>query len=320
MPKILWLVSVTLPEAAAAVGLPAGQVGGGWLSGMLAALPAELPLTVVSVDARTKTARSGKTDGVRYLVVPDVPDSGRFWPGCSRTLSTSGAPNIPRPLPCSRRPRGRTCRYWLAFRGLCATAPNTCVTMCRRSTGIPTGYSGALTGWCPAAFWIKCRQTLTHWRKARPRLLAGARHVTGRTGFDRRAVARLAPDARYYPCNETLRPVFWQSAGSWRAREYGQGPVLLLSQGNYPLKNLHTLLKAMPAVLREWPGAVLRIAGWPPLDKGKLLRPVIDAMFPYPDLVQKLIARANWKDMYSIPGLCRRHRCGRRIWMRICSC
>ena len=65
MPKILWLVSVTLPEAAVAVGLPAGQVGGGWLSGMLAALPAELPLTVVSVDARTKTARSGKTDGVR---------------------------------------------------------------------------------------------------------------------------------------------------------------------------------------------------------------------------------------------------------------
>ena len=34
-------------------------------------------------------------------------------------------------------------------------------------------------------------------------------------------------------------------------------------------------------VLAQYPGAVLRVAGWPPLDKGPLLRPVIDWMFPY---------------------------------------
>ena len=48
MPKILWLVSITLPQAAAAVGLASDQVGGGWLAGMLDALAPQLRLTVFS--------------------------------------------------------------------------------------------------------------------------------------------------------------------------------------------------------------------------------------------------------------------------------
>src|SRR5699024_12364346 len=108
-------------------------------------------------------------------------------------------------------------------------------------------------------------------------LLGQARYVTGRTGFDRRAVTELAPEARYFPCNETLRPLFYTGT-LWHARDFGSAPVLLLPQGNYPLKNLHTLLRALPAVLRRWPDAVLRIAGWPPVDKGPLLRPVLDRL------------------------------------------
>ena len=102
-------------------------------------------------------------------------------------------------------------------------------------------------------------------------VLANARHVTGRTSFDRSAVQKLAPQASYYPCNETLRPEFY-TPPVWHPRTFGEAPVLLLSQGNYPLKNLHTVLKALPAVLAQYPGAVLRVAGWPPLDKGPLLR------------------------------------------------
>ena len=87
------------------------------------------------------------------------------------------------------------------------------------------------------------------------------------------------PAARYYPCNETLRPLFYTGA-LWHAREFGRAPVLFLPQGNYPLKNLHTVIRALPAVRQQFPGATLHIAGWPPLDKGPLLRPIIDRMFP----------------------------------------
>ena len=120
--------------------------------------------------------------------------------------------------------------------------------------------------------------------------LADARYVTGRTSFDRAACAALAPHARYYPCNETLRPLFYTGT-LWHARDFAAAPVLLLPQGNYPLKNLHTVIKALPAVLAEYGDAELRIAGWPPLDKGPLLRPVIDRMFPYKLYCKRLAAQ-----------------------------
>lgn len=44
------------------------------------------------------------------------------------------------------------------------------------------------------------------------------------------------------------------------ARDFAAAPVLLLPQGNYPLKNLHTVIKALPAVLAEYGDAELRIA------------------------------------------------------------
>ena len=121
-------------------------------------------------------------------------------------------------------------------------------------------------------------------------LLHDARHVTGRTGFDRAVCAALAPSARYYPCNETLRPLFYTGT-LWHAREFAAAPVLFLPQGNYPLKNLHTVIKALPAVLAQYGNAQLQIAGWPPLDKGPLLRPVIDRMFPYKFYCKRLAAQ-----------------------------
>ena len=124
--------------------------------------------------------------------------------------------------------------------------------------------------------------------KAEADLLKKARYVTGRTAFDKAAMADLAPGARYFACNETLRPLFY-TLPLWQKRTFGSAPVLLMTQGNYPLKNLHTVLMALPALVKKWPGLVLRVAGWPPLDKGALLRPVIEAMFPCQTWCAKLI-------------------------------
>ena len=60
--RVLWLVSITIPAAAAACGLAANEVGGGWLTGQLTALralPGAPELTVCSVD----TPRAGPENG-----------------------------------------------------------------------------------------------------------------------------------------------------------------------------------------------------------------------------------------------------------------
>ena len=112
----------------------------------------------------------------------------------------------------------------------------------------------------PANCWTTCKPILTFWRRRKPAVLGKARCVTGRTGFDRRAAAALAPAARYYPCNVGRAPCFTPGrcgmCGSLAARRYCFCP-----KRNYPLKNLHTVIRALPAVRQQFPGATLHIAG-----------------------------------------------------------
>lgn len=83
-------------------------------------------------------------------------------------------------------------------------------------------------------------------------------HIIGRTAFDRAYIERVNPAARYYNCNETLREEFY--IGSWDV-EKCKKHVIFLSQGWYPLKGVHQVLKAMPSVLKRYPDTVIRIAG-----------------------------------------------------------
>lgn len=291
--KVLWLVSITIPAAAAACGLEAGEVSGGWLTGQLGALtnrPDAPFLTVCSVDGRTKTALSGGKGGVRYRILPDgerdtfalllreeKPDLVHIWgteyPAAAAMHDAALALGVP------------------ALLGIQGVMRDCAAHLC---DGVPARYlkSGPVQNFIdravPGALLDKMQARFDALAKAEADLLAHARHVTGRTAFDRAAVADLAPHARYYPCNETLRPAFYTEP-LWQPRTFGTAPVLLMTQGNYPLKNLHTVLMALPALLKRWPGLVLRVAGWPPLDKGALLRPVIEAMFPYQTYCARLI-------------------------------
>ena len=293
--KVLWLVSITIPAAADACGLQAKEIGGGWLSGALGgmtAAPDAPAITVASVDARAETLTVCSKNGVSFALVPTgsvenfsallkkiAPDLVHIWGteyAAARTIQQAAqAAGIP---------------VLVGIQGVmvdCALhlndgVPARLLHSCAAQHLIDRHVPGGLLDVNQARF-----DTLAQSEAA---VLANARHVTGRTNFDRSAVQKLAPQASYYPCNETLRPEFY-TPPVWHPRTFGEAPVLLLSQGNYPLKNLHTVLKALPAVLAQYPGAVLRVAGWPPLDKGPLLRPVIDWMFPYQTWCKQLIRR-----------------------------
>lgn len=287
---ILWLVRTTLPQAAAACGLAgASDVSGSWLTGQLAALRAcpDLHLTVLCVG---KEDADGTADGVHYRVVRDTaafapllqaerPDLVHIWGTEFDPAAVMADAARASGLPVLFSVQGvmRDCAAHLC-------------------DGVPEKYrrSGAL--WhaidkiIPGELLDNMQASFDALAAKEAAALADARYVTGRTAFDRAACAALAPHARYYPCNETLRPLFYTGT-LWHARDFAAAPVLLLPQGNYPLKNLHTVIKALPAVLAEYGDAELRIAGWPPLDKGPLLRPVIDRMFPYKLYCKRLAAQ-----------------------------
>lgn len=290
---VLWLVSMVLPQAALACGLAgASDVSGGWLTGQLTSLQSreDLRLTVACIDSRRSAPLCGERDGVCYRILPDSrdfsqllqaaqPDLVHIW-GTEYAAANAlydAADTLGLPVLVGIQGVMRDCAAHL-----CDGVPEVYLHS--------TPLDRALDRVIPGALLDKLQANFDTLARSEADLLGKARFVTGRTGFDRRAVEALAPHARYFACNETLRPLFYQGP-LWRARSFGRAPVLLLSQGNYPLKNLHTVLQAMPALLKRWPDAQLNIAGWPPLDKGPLLRPLIDRLFPYQRYCRRLAKR-----------------------------
>lgn len=83
-------------------------------------------------------------------------------------------------------------------------------------------------------------------------------HVTGRTDWDRQAAAEVNPEAEYHFMNETLRANFYGPEWSLNSCERYS---VFLSQGNYPIKGLHYLLKAMPEILKRFPQTRVYVAG-----------------------------------------------------------
>lgn len=282
--KVLWLVSITLAPAARALGLPA-PVGGGWLDGMLRELAGRERLVIASVNAAAGPApRRVETPQAVFWVLPrgeqadfadllarEQPDLVQIWgteyPAASALLAAAGP--------------ARTLVTIQGLMGPCAE---------HLLDGVPAAYCRSTPAQrlvdrvVPGDLLDKKQAFFTAQAGREAALLARAAHVSGRTPWDRAQLARLAPRAAYYPCGEILRPGFYTAR--WPGPP--ERPVLFLPQGNYPLKGLHRLLAALPPVLARHPDLTLRVAGWPPLDKGPLLRPVIRWMFPYQRYLEAL--------------------------------
>ena len=86
--------------------------------------------------------------------------------------------------------------------------------------------------------------------------LAG--NIGGRTEWDRFHTKKWNPAARYFHMNETLRESFY--GAEWN-EEACIPHSIFLSQGDYPIKGLHYMLKAMPEIMKEFPNVKVYVAG-----------------------------------------------------------
>lgn len=96
-------------------------------------------------------------------------------------------------------------------------------------------------------------------------LLAG--NIAGRTDFDKAQALKINPTARYHYLNETLRGIFYHDR--WK-RAACQPYSIFLSQGDYPLKGFHYLLRALPKVLEQFPETQVYVAGSNIIESGTL--------------------------------------------------
>lgn len=101
------------------------------------------------------------------------------------------------------------------------------------------------------------------------RILSLVGNAIGRTDFDREACLKINPALRYFSCNESLRPSFYEHC--WK-RENARPHSVFFSQGNYPLKGFHVMLNALPKLIARYPDLTLRIAGGDPTRSGEGLK------------------------------------------------
>lgn len=85
-----------------------------------------------------------------------------------------------------------------------------------------------------------------------------ANHITGRTSWDKKYTSQWNPIATYHFMNETLRSNFYK--GEW-SKESCRPNRIFLSQGDYPIKGLHYVLRAMPKILAKYPDTEIYVAG-----------------------------------------------------------
>lgn len=90
-------------------------------------------------------------------------------------------------------------------------------------------------------------------------MIKKARHIIGRTSWDKSRVWAINPNAEYHFCNETLRPDFYDGS-RWMYNQCDKHSIFI-SQAGYPIKGLHQVLKAMPFILRHFPNTTIRVAG-----------------------------------------------------------
>lgn len=95
--------------------------------------------------------------------------------------------------------------------------------------------------------------------------LRKARHVIGRTRWDKACVRQVNPNAVYHVCNESLREPFYE--GSWAVSNC-ERHTIFVSQGDYPIKGLHEALSALAYVLKDYPDAKLLTTGNDPRGAG----------------------------------------------------
>ena len=268
--KVLWLCNIILPKVAAKMGLKASNKEG-WLSGASAAVEkgGEFELGICFPVGKENDGFF-LDDGVKYYGFyedtfhpesydPSLEDRlssivGKFDPDIVHIFGTE----FPHARAMAEVMKDHPERLLIGMQGVVAKCGD------HYLDGLPESVINRVT----FRDLVKKDSLKIQKRKFELRAenetaaLKIAGNVTGRTPFDRQYTSEVNPKAKYHFMNETLRPEFYDCALAAGAERKDIEPhSVFLSQGNYPLKGAHMMIKAFAEIGKKYPDAKLYIAG-----------------------------------------------------------
>ncbi len=274
--KVLWLCNIVLPAAARQLGMEVSNKEG-WVNGMADMLLAgskDISLSVAAPLPRDRIpqgqeiysgkVRMGESSFSFYGFWEDVNHAEKYDENLEPVLKKIVSIEEPDIVHCFGTEYPHTlamCRIFpqkdrllLGIQGLCSL----CAESYYASLPGEVIRSVTLRDWLKQDS-LRQQQEKFALRGCMEREAVGlAGNITGRTHWDRTHTKAWNPRARYYEMNESLRAEFYGPI--WEERQCIPYTIFL-SQGDYPLKGLHYMLLAMPAILKEYPQARVWVAG-----------------------------------------------------------
>lgn len=265
--RVLWICNIMLPVIAKQLGMPYSNKEG-WLSGLAERILDEKNSNItLGVCFPSEVKLSGKLDErdlyfesfFEDTVHEETYDAGleeqmaqiisRFQPDLIHLFGTEYGHTL-----AALKAFGNSKKSLVGIQGVCHVCAE-CYLQ-----GIPTKVAKRTTfrDFVKKDNLIKQQQKMEQRGEREKQALLLAGNVTGRTAFDREAVEKINNNACYYHMNETMRSVFYE--GEWQLESCDAHSVFV-SQGNYPIKGLHYMLRAMALLVKKYPDAHLYVAG-----------------------------------------------------------
>ena len=298
---VFWLLNFLPPPMARALDLPV-QASGSWVMALQQALeeqPVRLILCAYS-PAVSETQRR-EIGGVVYLALPAAGGKEALQAALAAEqpdlLQIFGTENDHAVWALESFAPQKTLLYIQGLAGPCGE---------HMADGLPPRFLrrqrmkerlAARTG---GATVRQLREGLLEKGEAEKKAFLLAQNLLGRTEWDKAFTASVNPQARYYKLNEILRAPFY--SGGWQ-RDPLRRPRIFVSQGNTPLKGLHRVIEALPAIAARYPDVQVDVAGWPPPRKGALLQPVMNWLAEYPGYLDQLARRLGVADRIRYTGV-----------------
>lgn len=300
--KVLWITNILLPEATALLTGNKEQKGsGGWLVSSASALveSGEVDLCVASVSARVDDLTILKGKDIVYYILPQCNSIGEYERQM-RIVNEKVCPNIV-------HIHGTEWPYGLAYVNVCG-ADNVLISVQGVMSEIAKCYTDGLSSW-QILMNVTIRdlrlktilgEKADYLKRAalEQDVLRKVRHVIGRTSFDHDYVMSVNPSLEYHFCNESLREEFYDK--EWRY-ETCVPHTIFLSQANYPIKGLHQMMRALPAIREKYPDVKVHVAGTD-ITKHSTLSDIIKYS-GYGKIIYRLIRKYALESIVSFTGL-----------------
>lgn len=295
--KIVWLINIIMPELAEELGLWKTSLGG-WLIGQMNSLrETRHHLTIISVSSGVEDETWKTIHEIDYCVLPEKGDIelkkhfqtvlNKLSPDVFHIFGTESnaaalAFSVANPSITAVSIQGLVGVYSIHVRD-----------------GIPEKYYKStllkrigkriLRGSVIEEDSFRLAQN----GEREQTILKNARHIIGRTTWDKACTYHTNPKANYYVCREILRDSFYHE--QWnvnRCERY----TIFLSQSASPIKGLHQVLKALPLILKKYPDTVVNVAGAPLsrfVKRSPLKQLAVEYFCGYQGYIEKLVRENN---------------------------